>query len=378
METLEKLEKRATEYLERTADWYKLHKNSERVNNSTLEEVADFATTVAESCRALRESLTPLFTRLEGASNEQIDQASTLLAEQMQISPQRVRQLVDSFVGIVGNKNPDKIKYNYDQVVQRAPKGGSSVQRNFATLRDKGEWSSIDELLTKTLKVDQLVDIRNVMSLSDQQLALLSEYLRRTNLSLFDLLFQPSVTIEYPPELVRAIVAREMGLNALSQFYDWIGKKSITLREKGNVSEMKLEQEKDRYDKLIEDVENVFNASVEREKRSKETYVELKQQKKALEERLKMIETDTEELKRSSKFLGDSQRIADYYSKLEARYITNIVDHLNDIKNTELSTEQDLAPIKQLGFQTDQIQQLNDDYREYRIILYNYLKRLLL
>lgn len=374
METLEKLRERATDYLKRTEDWYKLHKNTERVNNSTLDEVSEFAATVAESSGALLESLTPLFVRLERASNEQLDKASALLAEQMQISPQRIREMVDTFVGIIGNKNPDKIKYNYDQVVQ---KKGGKVQKNFTTLRDKGEWSRIDEILTTSLDVDRLVDIRNIMSLNDQQLSVLSEYLRRTNLTLFDLLFQPSVTIEYPTELMRGIVARELGLNALSQFFDWVGKQSITLREKGNIAEMKLEQEKNRYDQLIEDVENVFNASIEREKRSKETYVELKQQKKALEERLKMIDNDTEELKRSSKFLGDSQRIADYYSKLEARYITNIVDHLNDIKNTELSTEQDLAPIKQLGFQTDQIQQLNDDYREYRIILYNYLKRLL-
>lgn len=378
MDLLRKLRVEASRYLVESSDWLKTNKDAHRLHANVLIDVETFADQVVRTCDQLIESLDPLFSRLDSASNEQLDAAIGLLARQTRIEPERLDTLVRSFVGIVGNKNAANVRYNYVETTTSAGSKRQNVDANFALLREKREWDDIDALITKSIMPDRSIDLRNLLDLNDYQLQLLTAYMNKTNATLFDLLFNPAVTIEYSPLLVRALAAREIGVDELSRFFEWVGERSVVLRVSANAHEEKVKAEMERYRRLIDEAERVYEASVEKEKQSRATYEELKRTKRELEERLRAIERETTELKNSSKFLGDSERIADYYTKLEQRYITNVVDHLSDIKSTELSTEQDLAPIKRLGFQTDEIQRLNDDYREYRIILYNYLRRLLL
>lgn len=387
----------AERYLMLSRDFYVLHKrelNSAEGNDlvertrKTLYDIDQYMQQLVTSCDKLLTDIEPLVTNIGSANNEKLEEVIQLLSVRFSIPDDLTKRYLNDFLLVNTSANEDiDITFDYDV------SSNSAFLRNRTTLMKEQQWSFIDDSLTVPADVNTLRDVRKLLDLNLEQREQLKQYFDTSTdnrLSIFDLLFNPKITVRYSPRALAHLYLRELGLQNLTSFIEWATARGTFLRREASVLEEKLQNEKRRQTELARLYDEKTRASLpEKEKLAREQNVlqkRVNELQRSVDEKERMLEI----LKEGIEYLGDTNRIALYYGDLEYRVMNNLIDTAVEDEtyqklirakkvNTSINPERDLEILRSFEPNTDlkRIERINTDYQEFRKILFEWWRNML-
>lgn len=380
-----------------------------RTNDATLRAVNEFARTVSARCSVLLERLTPIFDKLSSATNEQIDGAVRALSKRYDVPAARIDELVALFLKLTGSKR-GALRFDYERTVLTADPG-PRFQRNRRKLFDE-TMSEVDRTLVRSIDPTKLLDVRELLSRDDSELIMLQRYFQRSSpviatnvtttdsndnnnndvisaaaaaatttntmkVTMFDLLFRPTVTIDYVPRIVGLLVLRQIGLDDMTELFDWIRTRSLALRNDAHAESESLRNEMTRLNFTRKTIEEDLALTTVREKPYYERYLTLVRRKHETNERIRELNSRRLRVDTAVRYLGNITRLIDYYTVLEYNYLSNLTD--NDIRqlNTAIVETDEMNQVRAVSEEdADTLSSVTNAYRDYREILLNFMKTL--
>lgn len=388
----------AERYLLLKRDFYVLHRrelNSTEGNDliertrKTLYDIDQYMQQLVNSCDQLLADIEPLVTNINSASNEKLEEVIQLLSARFSIPDDLTKRYLSDFLLVNTSVNNEDVDITFDYDVS----SNSAFLRNRTTLMKDQQWSTIDDSLTVPADVNTLRDVRKLLDLNLEQRETLKQYFDTSTdnqLSVFDLLFNPKITVRYSPRALAHLYLRELGLQNLTSFIEWTTARGTFLRREASVLEEKLQNETRRQRELARLYEEKTRASLpEKERLVREQNVlqeRIDELRKSVGEKERMLEL----LKEGVKYLGDTNRIALYYGDLEYRVMNNLIDTAEEDEtyqklirakrvNTSINPERDLEILRSFEPNTDlkRIERINTDYQEFRKILFEWWRNML-
>lgn len=388
----------AERYLLLKRDFYVLHRrelNSTEGNDlvertrKTLYDIDQYMQQLVNSCDQLLADIEPLVTNINSASNEKLEEVIQLLSARFSIPDDLTKRYLSDFLLVNTSVNNEDVDITFDYDVS----SNSAFLRNRTTLMKDQQWSTIDDSLTVPADVNTLRDVRKLLDLNREQRETLKQYFDTSTdnqLSVFDLLFNPKITVRYSPRALAHLYLRELGLQNLTSFIEWTTARGTFLRREASVLEEKLQNETRRQRELARLYEEKTRASLpEKERLVREQNVlqeRIDELRKSVGEKERMLEL----LKEGVKYLGDTNRIALYYGDLEYRVMNNLIDTAEEDEtyqklirakrvNTSINPERDLEILRSFEPNTDlkRIERINTDYQEFRKILFEWWRNML-
>lgn len=387
----------AERYLLLRRDFYVLHKrelNSAEGNDlvertrKTLYDIDQYMQQLVNSCDQLITDIEPLVTNISSANNEKLEEVIQLLSARFSIPDDLTKRYLNDFLLVNTSVNDDvDITFDYDV------SSNSAFVRNRTTLMKEQQWSLIDDSLTVPADVNTLRDVRKLLDLNREQREKLKQYFDTSTdnqLSVFDLLFNPKITVRYSPRALAHLYLRELGLQNLTSFIEWTTARGTFLRREASLLEEKMQNETRRQKELARLYDEKIRAGLpERERLVREQNAlqeRVNELRKSVSEKERMLEL----LREGVKYLGDTNRIALYYGDLEYRVMSNLIDTAEEDEtyqklirakkvNTSINPERDLEILRSFEPNTDlkRIERINTDYQEFRKILFEWWRNML-
>lgn len=381
VEVLRDIESGANSYLKRVQDFKTLNRLNPNdvlwngTNDATLNDINEFARRVSERCAALLVEVEPIFDKLSTATDESIDKAVRLMASRYNQSAERIDELVSLFLKLTGMKSK-RLDYDYERAVllnDRGPKFEKNTKKLYFDVM-----SEVDRTMVRSVDLVDLLDVRELLSRNDAELAMLAEYFRRStdsgHVTLFDLLFRPKVTIAYVPRIVGLLTLRQIGLDKLSELFDWIRARSLELRANAHEESEMMNKEMKRLNFARSEIESDLILTKVREKPYYERYLSLVRYKHEATERINELNRNQLRVQNAVRFLGNTARVVDYYIELERNYLSNLTDDFRYL-NAEVEAEESIDLVESLSkTDADNLRSVTNAYRDYRDILLNYMK----
>lgn len=387
----------AERYLLLRRDFYVLHKrelNSAEGNDlvertrKTLYDIDQYMQQLVNSCDQLLTDIEPLVTNISGANNEKLEEVIQLLSARFSIPDDLTKRYLNDFL-LVNTSVNDEVDITFDYDVS----SNSAFVRNRTTLMKEQQWSLIDDSLTVPADVNTLRDVRKLLDLNREQREKLKQYFDTSTdnrLSVFDLLFNPKITVRYSPRALAHLYLRELGLQNLTSFIEWTTARGTFLRREASLLEEKMQNETRRQKELARLYDEKIRAGLpERERLVREQNAlqeRVNELRKSVSEKERMLEL----LREGVKYLGDTNRIALYYGDLEYRVMSNLIDTAEEDEtyqklirakkvNTSINPERDLEILRSFEPNTDlkRIERINTDYQEFRKILFEWWRNML-
>lgn len=387
----------AERYLLLKRDFYVLHRrelNSTEGNDlvgrtrKTLYDIDQYMQQLVTSCDQLLADIEPLVTNIKSANSEKMEEVIRLLSARFSIPDDLTKRYLNDFLLVNTSVNEDvDITFDYDV------SSNAAFLRNRTTLMKEQQWSVIDDSLTVPADVNTMRDVRKLLDLNREQREKLKQYFDASTdsqLSVFDLLFNPKITVRYSPRALAHLYLRELGLQNLTSFVEWTTARGTFLRREASVLEEKLQNETRRQKELARLYEEQMRASLpEKERLVREQKVlqdRVDELRKSVGEKERMLEL----LKEGVQYLGDTNRIALYYGDLEYRVMSNLIDTAEEDEtyqkliqakkvNTSINPERDLEILRRFEPNTDlkRIERINTDYQQFRKILFEWWRNML-
>lgn len=344
-------------------------------NDRTLNDINEFARQISTRCSTLANEVEPIFDKLSSTTDSQLDRAVRLLASRYNESPERIDELVSLFLKLTGKKS-EQLRYEYERAVLLNDRGPRFVENSKKLYFNV--MSEVDRTIVRSVNLTELLDVRELLSRDDLELAMLSEYLKRSissnEVTLFDLLFRPRVTLTYVPRIVGLLVMRQIGLDKLSELFDWIRWRSLELRTNAHEESESLNNELTRLNFARKEIEDDFVLTTIREKPYYERYLTLVRYKHETRERINELNRRQLRVQSAIRFLGNTTRVVDYYVKLEYNYLVNLTDDFRHL-TTDVDNEESIDLVESLSNRdADTLRSVTNAYRDYREVLLKYIK----
>lgn len=397
-EHLREIRALAERYLLLKRDFYVLHKrelNSAEGNDliertqKTLYDIDQYMQQLVKSCDQLLIDIEPLVANINGANNAKLEEVIQLLSSRFSIPDALTKQYLNDFLLVNTSARGDvDITFDYD-----VSSNDSAFLRNRAALMREQQWTVVDDSLTVPADVNTLRDVRRLLDLNREQRTKLEQYFDTTSdnqLSVFDLLFNPKITVRYSPRALAHLYLRELGLQNLTSFIEWTSARGTFLRREASVLEEKLQNETRRQKEITRLYDEKMRASVPERERLVHEQNALQERVDDLQKQVLEKEKMVELLREGIKYLGDANRIALYYSDLEYRVMNNLIDTAEEDEtyrkliqskkvNTSINPERDLEILRSFEPNTDlkRIERINTDYQEFRKILFEWWRNML-
>lgn len=340
-----------------------------------LKKLKKFATQVIDQCSRILPYVTQIYQNFENASVQQVDQAIQISSQILHENPEVVQQKIAKYIELTGIKG-EEIDYDYERAIERHER--SSWTNNVDRLRERGLWTNLSELYTKANKLDEIGDIRNLLDRNQRELETLSQYLSRKDMGLvvFDLLFNPRVTLRYASRVVQLLALQDLSLEDMSRTFEWIRLNSLELIKESSQEYDRLYNEIDRLKSVRKSIVQTRENVMAEEESQKQQYQTLLKERSELMARRKELDRAQLLLQAGLRYLGDSNRITEYYSTLEEQYLRNILTNIHEIDTETLDITDDISAIERFSSHVDTkpITDLTSNYANYRQILYNWLK----
>lgn len=348
-----------------------------KTDDATLNAVNEFARLIVQRGSRLLRELEPLFDKLSNTSDEDMDRAIKALASRYNRSSKRIEELVGLFLKLTGVKRDD-LQFDYERVIlSRDP--GPLFTENRRKLLDDGLISQIDRTLIRSADPINLMDVRELLSRTDIELAVLQRYFQQqsgTEVTLFDILFRPKVTVDYVPRVIGLLLLRQIGLDDLAEFFDWARVRSLELRNDAHEENERMNNELKRLNFTRKQIEDDLLLSTVREKPYYEEYLRLVRLKHETTQRLRDLNRHQLRVESAIRYLGNTTRMADYYTLLEYNYLVNLSsDDFNEF-NTDTIVDTEAVDAVQVVSPDDAntLLSVTNAYRDYRDVLLNFMK----
>lgn len=425
VEHLREIKKKAEDYLVQTRDLAILRRqdianmNGKEIWDSTnvaLRQIDEYMQQLVKSSTDLMEEIVPLYTNIKrGLQSGKIDTTIQILSERFAVPDNITKQYLRDFLIISTNKNRQQTKNTIG--LKREPKEeneesgnqrdveisfdysiptskgiqDTDFEKNKKVLEETGQWSLIDEGLTITNDINKLRDIRKLIELNNEQRETLKQYLEKPEptsadeLQIFDLLFNPKITIRYSPKALAQLYLREICLQNVNNFINWANARGTLLRREANVLEEKLKQEIRRLQNLTKNYEQQTLVDQTGQKQQEQQLLFLENRLSKLRTELQQKQEKVDLLRKGIDYLGDTERITYYYADLEYRVLNNLIDSGEETKtyeklvlsnnvDTSIHPEQDLEIVRSFDPETklERVERINNDYQEFRTILFSW------
>lgn len=402
-EHLRKIKQLAEKYVMSSDDFFKLYKKQikqakpgEQLTffqsaQKSLLNIDRFMYQMIESCDQLLSDIEPLVQNISNAPNDQLEQTIEILSQRFSVPDAITRKYLHDFLLInkdEHNQTNEDLDITFDyQLPQNSNNlNGTTFEQNRATLIEQKQWTPIDDVIMQPVEINKIRDVRRIIEMNNTDRAKLDIFFKTNSpnrLELFDLVFNPKITVRYSPRALAQLYLRELGLQNATAFIEWAGARAIQLRREASVVEGRMRQEMARQKKLRELYES--QARKNRPEFEKRLAEQEKLQKKIdkLKKDLEDKEKTTTRLSEGISYLADATRIASYYSGLEYNLLYNLIGSavddqlyekyiLGDKVNESIRPEKDLQKLREYNpdVSLSRIEEINEDYQEFRKLVF--------